>query len=260
MVLPIIIALTALFGGLYIFKDDISKKINPVKSEAEKERERQEAKVRDKKGAFGNTRDFLFGEQSTIPPTPEELEAKKKIEERGAFANIQAFFFGEESLKPSEQAPNLASGDRKEENIVKELKIDEKNQPIISDNNVILNNKFSGNRRTKTILSQKNKLSSIANDKVSTNPKPVASTTPESNPNNVIPKNKRVSKGKTKTEIITEKQRPSKTETLKNTQPSSNIQNIIAKNKRQKMSVFNPTKSPNSEIPVEQREDDLRIG
>lgn len=267
MVLPLLIILAGLFGSLYIFKDEIGEKINPQKSAGQIERERQDAKIRDEKGAFGNTTDFLFGEKNKIPPTPEELQVQKKINERGAFANLQAFFFGEESLKPSEASPNLASGVKTEENITNELQIPVTNNPVVTKNNIIVNRGRSNRQRKSTQLlstnNQLNQLNTNLQQKGDTTKKPVVGTSPNQNTDNIMPKNKRVSANigrKTTTKITKKPQSTSKEETQKVTQPSENLSNTVPIRTRRSQSVFNPTVSPNNEIPVEQTEDDVRIG
>jgi len=269
MVLPLLIALSALIAGLFVFKDDISTKFLSPKSEAEKERERADAKIRDDKGAFLNTRDFLFGEgQGKIPPTPEELQVQKKIDERGAFANIQAFFFGEESLEPSLTPPNLASGPKTVENTEKDLDIQEQNIPVFNRNNVITNSRTNRPRRSTNLLEEQNKLKDIQSSKTTKGGeaflKPVAPTIPNQNLDNIVPKNERVGQRTRKSQnvknIVKENQPNVPDETLRETMPIERKVNIVSKPRRQNQSVFRPVPVPTSEIPLEQKENTARNG
>jgi hypothetical protein len=263
MVLPLIIALAVLAGSLAFFKDDISNIFNK-KSEAEKERERQDAKVRDEKGAFGNTSDFLFGEKKKIPKTPEELQVEKKINERGVFANIQAFLFGEQSLEASNNPPILGSGESSEKNTTDRLKLNQHDNSKQTKANVIINTKSRRQQKSTNLIQNQNeiKINSQAGQKSGeTNKLGVAGTPPSENQNNVIPKD--VRKGRntfTQTKVIKAEQPTSKEETQKATQPSENKNNVVSKSRRLSSQTRNPAKTENNEIPIEQREDSVKIG
>jgi len=260
MVLPLIIALALLAGSLAFFKDDIANLFSN-KSEAEKERERQDAKVRNDKGAFKNTSDFLFGEG--IAKTPEELQLQKKINERGAFANIQAFLFGEESLKPSNQPPILGSGESSEEATVKRLKLNQFENTASGRNNVFLSVKSRRQKNSKELLVIQNQQKKETEGQRTGESKsiPVVGTPSNENKNNIVPKD--VRKGRntfTQTTVVKEPQTSSKEEVQKVTQPSENKSNIVSKSRRLKSQTRNPSVTPNSQIPVEQKEDSVQIG
>jgi len=253
MVLPLIIALAILAGSLAFFKDDI-KNIFDKKSEAQKEKDRQDAKVRDEKGAFGNTSDFLFGEK--IAKTPEELQVQKKIDERGAFANLQAFFFGEESLQPSNKPPLLASGLNDEKNTARRLKLNEFQNPEVGRNGVIINRKSRTSKNSKQLLV-------IQNENKQTRQKDfsVIGTPPKERTENIIPNNERKGRNTfTRTKVTKETPISSGQEKQKVTQPSERKTNIVTKGRRRQSNVRNPQRAPNSEIPIEQREDNVQIG
>lgn len=260
MVLPLIIALAVLAGSLAFFKDDIKNIFNP-KSEAEKERERQDAKVRNEKGAFKNTSDFLFGEQ--IPKTPEELEVEKKRNERGVFANLQAFIFGEESLKASNQPPILGSGQSSEKATVKRLELNQFESTAVGRNSVFFNSKSRRQKNSKELLVIQNiqKLETEGQRMGESKSIPVVGTPPSDNPNNVVPKDERTGRNTfTQTKVVKETQSPSAVEQQKETQPSENKSNIVSKSRRLSSQTRFPASTPNSQIPVEQREDSVQIG
>jgi len=261
MVLPILIALALIAGSLAFFRDDI-RNIFDGKTEAQKEKERQDAKIRNDKGAFKNTADFLFGEG--IPKTPEELQVEKKINERGAFANIQAFFFGEESLKASEKPPLLASGLNSEENTARRLELNQFESTALGRNNVFFNSKSRRTKNSKELLTiqTENKQTQQAGQQVGqAQDIRVTGAAPSERKENVIPKDERRGRNTfTQTTVVKEMSIASGVEKQKATQPSENKSNVITKGRRRQSNVRNPPRAPNTEIPVEQREDSVQIG
>lgn len=260
MVILILIALATIAGSLAFFRDDI-RNIFDKKSEAEKERERQDAKVRDDKGAFKNTSDFLFGEG--IPKTPEELQVQKKINERGVFANLQAFIFGEESLKPSNQPPILGSGASSEKQTVDRLELNQFETTASGRNNVFFNSKSRRQKNSKQLLVIQNqqKLETEGQRMGESKSIPVVGTPPNENKTNIVPKDVRTGRNTfTQTKVVKEPQVSSKEEVQKITQPSENKSNIVSKSRRLKSQTRRPALTPNSQIPVEQQEDSVQIG
>lgn len=260
MVILILIALATIAGSIAFFRDDI-RNIFDSKSEAERERQRQDEKVRNDKGAFGNTSDFLFGEK--IPKTPEELQVQKKKDERGVFANLQAFIFGEASLKPSNQPPILGSGESSEEATVNRLQLGQFEGTAKGRNNVFFNSKSRRSKNSKQLLDIQNEQQKESENQRTGDSQTIAvvGDPPNDNPNNVVPKD--VRKGKntsTQTVVVEKKQSPSKVETLKVTQPSENKSNIVSNSRRKTSQTRFPPKTPNNTVPVENNEDSVQIG